>query len=260
MKSSTARILAFVIFFFTAYHASAYIPSPEQILQQTVAVNRHLSTIEGHLETTVFDNRFDDGKLEIDEHIYMKGLGSFRSEQDVPSGTSIVIQNGRKAVATADKSSNGHIRRIETVFPLIYFHNSVDTLIDDLNYLGVNTKIVAFDRINETTAFVIGTGETQTPGSKLWIDKKQGFPLRFIGIGTFEGKRIALRADYLDYTRIKGRYWFPTKIDYYINDKHQATSIFRKISINQPIADTLFEIPKDRNSYIPLAHFLTVKE
>ena len=260
MKSSSARIIALVFIFIAAYQASASIPLSEQILPKTAAVNHHITTVEGLLKTTVFDDRLDEGKLEITEQIYMKGVGSFRSERYTPSGNDIIIQNGRTAVATVSESSRVNIHRIETVFPLIYFHNSADTLIDDLNYLGLNTKIVSFDRINETVAFVIGTGDIQRPGSKLWIDKKQGFPLKFIGISTLAGERIALRADYLDYTRVKKRFWLPTRIDYYINDKLHATCILQKVSINQPIADTLFEIPEDGDSYIPLADFLTVKE
>ncbi len=260
MKTSSARIIALAFIFIAAYHASAYTPPSEQILQKTAKVNRHITTVEGILKTTLFDDRFDKGQLEITEHIYMKGIGCFRSERYTPSGNDIIIQNGRKAVAKIHDLSNVNIRRIETVLPLIYFHNSIDTLIDDLHYLGIDTRIAAFDKVNETVAYAIGTGNTDNPGSKLWVDKNRGLPIKFIGVSTVEGKRITLRADYLDYTRVKQRFWLPTRIDYYINDLLQTTCILQKVSINQPIADTLFEIPEDGGSYIPLAHFLTIQE
>jgi len=260
MKTSSARIVTLAFIFITAYHASASTPSSEQILPKTVAVNRHLLTVEGLLNTTAFDDRFDEEKLETTEQIHIDGIGSFRSERYTPSGKDILIQNGRKAFAEIHESSNVNIRRLETVFPLIYFHNSVDSPMDNLHYLGFDTRIVVFDRAYDTVAFAIGTGDTENPGGTLWIDKKQGFPLKFIGIGTVEGECISLRVDYLDYTRVKQRFRLPTRINYYINDKLLTTRTFQKVSINQPIANSFFETADDSNSCIPLAHFITARD
>jgi outer membrane lipoprotein-sorting protein len=260
MKTTTVRLVILTFIFITAYHASAYIPTAEQLLQKTAAAHRHLTTMEALITTTVFDNPGRNGNIDATEHMYVKGADMFRSERSLPSGRELIVGKGRKAFAAVNEPSKVNIRRLETVFPLIYFHDSVETLVDDLNYLGVDTNIVAFDRINETVAFVIGTGNSQTPGSRLWIDKHRGFPLRFTGISTVAGKRVALRVDYGNYTQVKQRFWLPSRIDYYMNDILIASSTLTKVSINQPVDDSRFDTPVDGGPYLPVASFLTVKE
>ncbi|MBN2688738.1 MAG: hypothetical protein JXR85_11260 [Deltaproteobacteria bacterium] len=260
MKTPAVRLTILTFIFLTAYHASAYIPTAEQILQKTVASHLHLTTMEALFTTTFFDDPGRNGTIDATEHMYVKGVDMFRLERSLPSGRELTVGKGRKTFAAVNEPSKVNIRRLETVFPLIYCHDSVETLVDDLNYLGVDTNVVAFDRINETVAFVIGRGNLQTPGSRLWIDKYRGFPLRFTGISTVEGKRAALRVDYGNYTPVKKRFWLPSRIDYYMNDILIASSTVTKVSINQPVEDSRFDMPVDGGPYLPVASFLTTKE
>jgi hypothetical protein len=260
MKTATARLVTLIFIFVTAYHASAYIPTAGQILEKTVAAHRNLVSMEAIFATAVFDNPGEGGSIDATEHMYVKGVELFRWERFLPSGRALILGKGRTAFADISEPSKVNIYRLETVFPLIYFHNSVESLVDDLNYLGVNTDIIAFDRINETAAFVFGRGDVETPGSRLWIDKYRGVPLRFTGISTVEGKRVSLRVEYGNYTQVKQRFWLPTRIDYYMNDTLLASSTMTKVFINDPMENISFDMPEEGGTYLPVASFLTVKE
>jgi outer membrane lipoprotein-sorting protein len=260
MATTSARLIIPIVILITAYHASAYIPTAEQVLGRTVIAYRHLKTMEAFFTSTVFDASRPEEQSTATEHMYVKGSNWFRAERLLPSGRELIVGKERKARAAVNDPSKVNIHHLETVFPLICFHASVDTLIDDLNYLGVDTNIVAFDRMHETVAFVMGKGDLQAPGSRVWIDKERGLPLRFTGISTVGEKRVVLTVEYVTYTQVAEKYWLPSQIDYYMNDMILASSTLTKMSINQPLENTPFDIPDDRVTYLPVASFLSVKE
>lgn len=253
--------IALTVFIITiAYKVSAYIPESEQILQTTATLNRHLNAVQTIAKTTIFDDRYDGGAVEITEQSYIKTGGFFRSERYFPHGTDIVIQTDRKAVVKAASVMEINERVIETAFPLIYFHTSVTSLLDDLNFLGIDTRIVSLGRADKAVAFVIGSPDETIPGSQLWIDKKRGFPVRFVGISTSGGQQIRLRAEYRDYKKVNKRFWFPTKIEYYRDDRLLSVTVIQETSVNKRIPESLFEEAKGMGSYSPLMNFITVKE
>jgi len=260
MKKTLLIIVIMALFLGIAYQGAAYIPKAEQILQNTVKLNRHLNSLQTRLKTTIFDDQYDGGRIEVSEQVYMKKGGSFRSERNFPYGENIIIQNGREAIATVRHEGDIEKRRIETVFPIVYFQESVEDLLDDLNFLGVDTNVVTFDRIDKTVTFVIGNKDEGMPGSQLWIDKKNGAPLRFVGTSTSGGKRIILRAEYMDYTRVEKRFWLPTRIEYYRNNELWTVCIVEEITVNKKMSQNLFRISRRINPFPPLIAFLNVKE
>jgi len=260
MKNTLLIIFIMALFLGIAYQGVAYIPKAEQILQDTVKLNRYLNSLQARLKTTIFDDRYDGERIEVSEQVYMEKGGSFRSERNFPYGKDIIIQNGREAIATGRHEGDIAERRIETVFPIVYFQKSVEDLLDDLNFLGVDTNVVTFDRIDKTVTFVIGNKDGGMPGSQLWIDKKRGFPLRFVSTSTSGGKRIMLRAEYMDYTRVEKRFRLPTKIEYYRNNELWTVCIVEEITVNKKMSQNLFRISRRTNPFPPLIAFLNVKE
>ena len=260
MKKTLLIIIIMALFLGIAYQGAAYIPKAGQILQDTVKLNRHLNSLQARIKTTIFDDRYDGEKIEVSEQVYMKKGCSFRSERYFPYGEDIIIQNGREAIATVRDEGDIEERRIETVFPIVYFQKSVEDLLDDLNFLGVDTSVVTFDRIDKTVTFVIGNKHEGMPGSQLWIDKKTGAPLRFVSTSTSGGKRIILRAEYMDYTRVEKRFWLPTRIEYYRNNELWTVCIVEEITVNKKMSQNLFRISRGTNPLPPLIAFLNVKE
>ncbi|MBN2516761.1 MAG: hypothetical protein JXC33_12105 [Deltaproteobacteria bacterium] len=260
MKKTIISVMSIMLVLGTTYRGLSYRPTADQILQTTVKLNRHLTSLKVLIKTTIFNDLHDEGKIEIPEEIYIKEGGLFRSQRHFAEGEDIIIQNGRKSLAAVRHEANIDDRRIDTVFPLIFFQTSVENLLDNLNFFGVDTSVVTFDRIDKEVTFVIGNRSEKIPGSHVWIDKKGGFPLRFVGYITSGEELKVLRADYMGYIRVEKRFWLPTRIEYYRNDTLWTVCTLEHAFPNDALPENLFEVSSDLNPYRPLMNFLNVKE
>ncbi|MDO9530275.1 MAG: hypothetical protein Q7J27_14115 [Syntrophales bacterium] len=260
MKKRLTGVLIIFALLAISYQGVAYIPTAKQILQPILKANREINNLKIVLKTTIFDNRYNDGSVEIDEHIYIKKGGIFRSERAFAHGKEVIINRGRKSFTMVKDIADTDYRKIDTVLPIVFFQESIENLINDLSYLGVDTGTVAFDRIDGKVAFVIGERMGRVPCSQLWTEKETGFPIRFIGIGTSNGKRVILRAEYIDYARVNGEFSFPGRIEFYRDDVLWIVSVPVEILVNEKISDSFFIIPEGKSFYPGLKDFLNVKE
>ncbi len=260
MNKKLTGVLIIFALLVMSYRGIAYILTAEQILQLTLKANRRADNLNIVFKTTILDNRYNEGKIEVDEQVYIKKGGIFRSERPLACGEEIIINDGRKSFAMVNDLADTDYRKIDTVLPIVFFQKSIESLINDLSYLGVDTGTVAFDRIDGKVAFVIGKRTGQIPCSRLWTEKETGFPLRFVGIGTANGKRVTLRAEYIDYTLVKGKIWFPKRIEIYRDDILWVVSMPLKILINEKISDSFLKIPEGKSFSPGLKNFLNVKE
>jgi outer membrane lipoprotein-sorting protein len=260
MKKKLTGVLIIFALLVISYPGVAFIPTAKQILQPILKANRETDNLNIVFKTTIFDDRYDEERIEVDEQIYIKKGGIFRSERSLAYGKEVIINYGRKSFTMVNDVSDTDYRKIDTVLPIVFFQESIEALINDLSYLGVDTGTVAFDRIDGKVTFVIGERIGQIPCSQLWTEKETGFPVRFVGIGTSNGKRVKLRAEYIDYTRVNGKIWFPNRIEFYRDDILWVVSVPVKILINEKISDSLFRIP-GKESFSPgLKDFLNVRE
>ncbi len=238
----------------------AYVPPAEEILKPLQSSNRGINTFSVELETTIYEYIYGMAAEEAEERLFIKKNSLVRLERYRFSGKERIIQRGRKALAILTNRSDSEVRIIDTVFPLIWFQSSLDDLVDILNFLGVDTGITSLDRIEKEISYTIGTNDEGKPGSKLWIEKKRGVPLRFTGIVTSEGKKLTLRADYSDYIPVKKGVWFPGTIRIYKDDVLWVESTIKKTEINAPLPESLFSMPEGTDDSCPLANFITIKE
>jgi outer membrane lipoprotein-sorting protein len=237
---------------------SAYIPSAEQILEPFLKAYRGVHTIKISMKNTVYLDPYR--KAEISEQLLIQEGGLFRSERISPQGNTVLIQDGRKAYTMGAETERSGGRRIETVFPTIFFQKSVVDLLNALSHLGVDAQTVSIDRMERKVVFVVGKDLGQEPGSRLWIDRERVLPLRFIGVGISGGEAVVLRAEYLDYRQVGKDLWFPGKIEYYTNDALSAVSVLHNISVNEKLSETLFKIPEGGAAIFPVTDFLNIKE
>ncbi|MBW2649049.1 MAG: hypothetical protein JRC53_04440, partial [Deltaproteobacteria bacterium] len=247
MKRSAFHIVFILVISLGFIHAGfAYIPSAGQILQPFLKAYSGLHTIRIDMETVIYDDLSE--KTEISEQILIKKGGMFRAKRSFPHGDNILIQDGRETLNLGVETANAGERRLDTVFPTIFFQKSVNDLLNALNFLGVDTGAVGIDRMDGKTVFVAGKGLAAAPGSQLWIERERSLPLRFVGIGMSGGKRIVLRAEYMDYHQVRKRFWLPERIDYYRNDVLWVVSLLKNITINESLSETLFSMPEEKNS------------
>ncbi|TFG93386.1 MAG: hypothetical protein E4H15_01420 [Syntrophobacterales bacterium] len=236
----------------------AYVLSAEQILAPFLKAYRGVHTIKVDMKTTMYGDL--SGKQEITEQLLIQEEGLFRSERRFPQGDNILVQDGRRAVAIGVETTRSGGRRIDTVFPTIFFQKSVVDLLNALNFLGVDTQTVGLDRIERKMVFAIGRDLAEGPRSRLWIERERRLPLRFVGVGISAGETVVLRAEYLDYRQMNKDFWFPARIEYYSNDTLSAISILRNISVNETLPETLFNIPQGGESVFPVPDFINIKE
>jgi len=237
---------------------SAYVLSAEQMLEPFLKAYRGLHTVKIGMETTIYDDPYR--KTEVREQLLIQEGGQFRAERVFPHGDNILVQNGRRTVTMGVETSHPGARRIDTVFPTLFFQKSVVDLLNALNFLGVDTQTVTIDRIERKVVFVVGKGLDQAPGSRLWIERERGLPLRFVGVGISGGEAVVLRAEYRDYHQVNERFWLPRRIEYYRDDVLWIVSILHNISLNEKLAETLFRIPQRGEAGSPVTNFLNIKE
>lgn len=259
MKKPAFHIVLILVISLGFIHAGfAYIPSARQILHPFLKKYSSLNTIRIDMETVIYDALSE--KTEVRERLLIKKGGMFRAERAFPGGDNILIQDGRKALNPGARTANADERRIDTVFPTIFFQRSVDDLLNALNFLGVDTGAVSIDRMDGKVVFVTGRGLEEAPGSRLWIERERSLPLRFVGVGMSGGERIVLRAEYLDYHQVDKRFWLPERIEYYRNDVLWVVSTLKKITINENLSETLFRLPEGESACFPVINFLNIKE
>ncbi|MBW2651042.1 MAG: hypothetical protein JRC66_08585 [Deltaproteobacteria bacterium] len=259
MKRSVFHIFFILVISLGFIHAGfAYIPSAGQILQPFLKAYRGLNTIRIDMETVIYDDLYE--KTEIREQILIKKGGMFRAERAFSHGDNILIQDGKKTFNLGVETANADERRIDSVFPTIFFQKSVNDLLNALNFLGVDTEAVSINRMNGKVVFVAGRGLETAPGSRLWIERKRSLPLRFVGVGMSGGERIVLRAEYLGYHQVSKRFWLPERIAYYRNDVLWVVSTLKNITINENLSETLFRMPEGESVCFPVTNFLNIKE
>ncbi|HOO91179.1 MAG TPA: hypothetical protein PLA74_10195 [Syntrophales bacterium] len=263
MKRPALHIVLFLVISLGLIHTGfAYIPSAEQILRPFQNLYNGLHTVKIDMKTVLYSrNLLDETDItEVSEQILIKRGGIFRSERSFPYGDNILIQDEKTALNLGVETSNAGARRIDTVFPTLFFQTSVNNLLNALSALGVDTGTVRIDRMDGKTVFIAGKDFVEEPGSLLWIERERALPLRFVGIGMSGEERIVLRAEYRNYRQVSKRFWFPERIEYYRDDVLWVVSTLKDITINEELPEVLFRISEEENVGTPVTHFLNIKE
>jgi outer membrane lipoprotein-sorting protein len=259
MKKPAFHIIGALIISLSLISAgAAHVISAEQMLEPFLKASRGLHTVKVDMETTIYDG--SSGKTEVGEQLLIRESGPFRSERRFPQGNNILVQDGRRTVTMGVETPHPGARRIDTVFPTIFFQKSVADLLNALNFLGVDTHTVGIDRIERKVVFVVGKGLDQAPGSRLWIEQERRLPLRFVGVGISGGETVVLRAEYKEYRQVDKDVWLPGKIEYYRDDALWIVSILHNISLNEKLAEPLFRISPGGEAGSPVTDFLNIKE
>jgi outer membrane lipoprotein-sorting protein len=259
MKKSILLILsAITLLFASPCQTQAFIPPAEKILEPLLTKN--LNTLEAQMETIIYEDRYENGNIKVQEQIFMKKGGLFRSERSSYDIEETIIQQGRRSYAIGSTREDVDARRIDCVLPMILFQNSLDEIVNTLNLLGVNTWKTSLDRINQKVSYVIGDHDQNNPGSRLWIERERRIPLRFEGTAISEGKRIKLRAEYTDYTLMLKHFWYPRKIHVYKDDILWIESTATTINVNRQLPENLFAIPRGIKPGHPITDFLNIEE
>ncbi|MBN2398038.1 MAG: hypothetical protein JXI32_06630 [Deltaproteobacteria bacterium] len=259
MKNPVFHIIgALIVLLGLSSAGVAYVGSAGRTLEPLLKAYHGVRTVKIIMETTVYDA--PSGETKVKELLAIAEGGRFRAERKFPRGNDILIQGGRTAFALGVEESDAGARRIDTVFPTVFFQKSVPDLLNALNFLGVDTRTVGIDRIDRKVVIVIGTRSDEAPGSRVWIERERRLPLRFVGVGVSGGETVVLKAEYTEYRQVDKDVWLPGKIAYYRNDTPWIVSVIQSVSLNESLPDALFRIPQEGEPGIPITDFLNIKE
>ena len=259
MKKPVSHIIGmFAISLVLAAPGWCHVLSAGQMLEPFLKATRKIRTVTIDMETTIHDTAYGTGSIE--ERLVIGQGGRFRAERRFPEGDTVLLQDGRKSVLRGIERPHPGARRIDTVFPTIFFQKSLDDFLNALNFLGVDTHTVGMDRIGRQAVFVIGTGLETAPGSRLWIERERRIPLRFVGVGVSDGVPVVLRAEYGAYRQVDEDLWLPGTIEYYRDDLPWVVSILRHISLNDRLSETLFRASERGETGSPVPDFLNIKD
>jgi len=261
MKKRPVFLLLLAIPFLFSPPSEAYLPGAAEILAPLMKMAAGTETI-GATGTVILPGTASTGDppAVLEEKTFMKSPHACRFETTTPGGIDVTIFDGRRSLAMVGQSRGIRDSLVSVLPAVLFLEKPLETLLNDLSFLGVSTGRVALERFGGKIAYVIGKKEGIYPGSRLWIDKATGRPLRFEGHIFREGRPASLRADFENYQDIRRGTAFPKEIVYVIDDLPAGRRVFTDISRNVPLPDGLFAVPSTGNSPYPaLSGFLDAR-
>jgi len=251
-------LLALVLF---PVPSRTYLPGTGDILGPLMKAAAGTETIQARETFILFEEETDQESRILAGEVFMKSPDACRFETGRPGGIDVVLHNGRRSLAMLRNGRGIRDSLISTLPAFLFLEKPLESLLNDLSFLGIRTGQAGLERLDGKIAFVIGKTEDELPGSRLWIDKGTGLPLRFEGFVFHRGRRIPIRADFESYQDIRKGVPFPKEISYFLDGLPVARSVFTNLSRNVPLSDDLFAVPRPGASpYPPLSGFLDPRQ
>jgi len=261
MKKRPVFLMLLAISFLFSLPSEAYLPGAAEILAPLVRMAAGTETIRatGTVSLAGTDSNGDPPAV-LQENTFMKSPHACRFETSTPGGIDVTIFDGRRSLAMVGQNQAIRDSLVSILPAILFLEKPLETLLNDLSFLGVHTDRVALERFGGKIAYVIGNNEDIYPGSRLWIDKATGRPLRFEGHIFRKGRPTSLRADFENYQDIRKGTAFPKEIVYFLDGLPAGRRIFTDISRNVPLPDGLFAVPSTGKSPYPaLSGFLDAR-
>lgn len=242
--------------------AEAYLPGAPKILERLAAAASGTETFQGKARLAPLPG---EGNPEVppvlEQQISMKAPDSYRAETRREGGVDIALACGRRSLAMIPDGRGIRNSLISTLPAVLFLGKPMEDLLAELSLLGTRTGETALERVEGKIAYVIGKSDAETIGSRLWIDKATGLPLRFEAWGVREDRAVPLRVDFGGYREIRKGAPFPMELVYSVDGVPAARLTFRDIATNVPLQDALFSVPcREDSPYPPLEGFLDPRE
>ena len=235
----------------------AYLPDAGEILGPLMKTAGETESIRARGTFILLNEEGNQEAPALEEQVFMKSPDAYRSETKRPGGIDVVLYSDRRSLAMIRDSRGIRDSLISTLPAVLFLRKPLENLLNDLSFLGIRTDRVGLERLDGKIVYVIGKSGDEFPGSRLWIDKTTGLPLRFEGHVFREGRPVSFRADFESYQDIRKGVPFPKNIAYFIDGLPIARSVFSNLSRNVPLSDGLFAVPPPGTSpYPPLSGFL----
>lgn len=220
-----------------AMPASAVIYSSSFVLGNWVEKFKGIKTVHVHQCTTIFDSKFPNGSVAIEEDIWIRHPSDFRRSSTYPNGKlELLVTKDRAMRVWAGKAETAPL--VDTLGPLggLYLYTDKGRLNSFLRQLGVDlskTQWVLSDR-----QVALGIGD---PKGSHWVFSKQdSVPLGFeIGEKNY-------RLDMGNPTRFPIRY--PSGVALSVAGRLSEKIEVQTVDVNVPLPDSVFDMAHWRSS------------
>lgn len=205
------------------------------------------------VETRLLGPEYEGGEQTVEERWSLQLPLKFRSEQELPQGTRIlVVSRGKRLLLEPGKP----LVETPAMFdPLINLFTRAtvrgpsktfkasDLLLSDLNTAGVDTKTTGMTRVGEHVAVTIGAKEGEREKTQIWVDQERFVPLRYLQVSGDEKQRHFLEVRYLEYPGIGGKHrWLPRKIEIWQDGRPVQVSEIKVVRTPSKIDRSRFDL------------------
>lgn len=242
--------------------AEAYLPGAPEILERLAAAASGTETLQAKARLEYLPDAGNPSPPPVlEQQITMMAPSSYRAETRREGGVDIALSCGRRSLAMIPDGRGIRNGLISTLPAVLFLGKPVEDLLTALSFLGIRCGEIALERMDGKISFVIGENDAGSIGSRLWIDKDTGLPLRFEAWGVREGRTVLFRVDFRGYREIRKGVLFPMELAYSVDDAPTARLTFSDIVVNVPLQDALFSVPcREDSPYPPLEGFLDPRE
>jgi len=230
--------------------ASGYIIPARQILGFMVEQFGTGQTLTIFQKTVLYSPDLEGGMRELDETLYYRFPGQFRSEVKRPELEKIQVVNDEGAVTIVDGKVVGETEGLFDHFKDLILFNDPDLLGDALSQLGVNLDIVSLGRFKDRIAYVIGARYPDETVPQLWVDKQDFSPIRFI-LST-EGEGSDKEIEYAEYRALDKRKRYPARILFLEQGTLVRMHVLEAFEVNSHLSDQLFDVSHMKVQYEPV--------
>jgi hypothetical protein len=229
------RILpvCFIVLVAGVAQATIY-PSP-YILSNWVEKTNGVKVLHVRQKTTVYDSKFPDGSVTVDEEIWFRRPGEYRRSTVYPNGKlDIVVGKDRAVKVWAGKAESASLVDSLGLLGGVYLFGDKGRLNAFLRQAGIDLGQTRWTLKDRQIGVEIGD-----PRSVRVVFSKQDF----VPIGVEAGDR-SYRFDAGIPSRFPARY--PAFVEVSVAGRLVEKIVVQSVEVNVPVADVVFEVPRLR--------------
>lgn len=228
--------------------AQGYVLPADFLMKLLVEKRRELNArdLSAQLSTEV-----EGSDAPVDEYLYLKVPERLRLRAQSEAGASVYIEReGQRAAGpeNAPKRLSGVVDLTAALF--VPGGRDLDEasarLLAALRAAGVDTSVVSLGRYEKTVAYIIGARAFEPDKPQVWLYKSSFQPLRTVLFDRSKSPPSRVETRFLDYGSAAGGEYLPAVIEVYRDGKRVRRAELGKLSVNQSLPETLFELPRAR--------------
>lgn len=209
---------------------------------------------------TLFDERFEGGRIAVKQTVSYHIPGRFRSEIRVERLHRIYVAAGDASITIVDGQIVSRQSDANNRYKDLFCYNDRQALVNHLAYLGTNPRMSSYGRTNDEVVYVIGARYPDPSPPQLWVSKDRFLPLRWVlsapgrnekntTSGTAKASGENRPAFQFEDWRVVGGSRYPGVIKVYQGERLTRKIEVNQIHINPVLPEKLFDIDYLRAAY-----------